>query len=120
MPTVVRMARHGGKSNPFYRIVVANSRFPKEGRCIEALGTYDPTFNPPKVVVNQERLAYWKSKGAQLSNIVSDLTKAMFPTETVKKAPKSAEAKAEKVAKKAKAPAVKAAAKTAPKAEKAT
>lgn len=121
MPVVVRMARHGGKLNPFYRIVVANSRFPKEGRCIEALGTYDPTFNPPKVVVNQERLAYWKSKGAQLSNIVSDLTETMVPTPVVKKAAMTAEAKAAKKAKPAtKAPAKKAAPKASATAEKTT
>jgi small subunit ribosomal protein S16 len=113
MPVVVRMARHGGRSNPFYRVVVADSRFPKEGRYIEAIGTYNPMMQPPVVNINPERLAYWHAKGAQLSNIVADLTKKMLPkTAAVAKVPKADKpAKAPKIAKAATAPKVAKAAK---------
>lgn len=77
MPVVIRMARHGAKSRPYFRVVVADSRFPKEGRSIEVIGSYDPTINPPAVKIDQERLLYWHGKGAQMSNIVSDLSKRL-------------------------------------------
>ncbi len=73
MPMVMRMTRHGAKRRPFYHIVVADSRSPRDGRFIEKVGTYDPALandNPGRVVLNVERVKYWLSKGAQPSDRV--------------------------------------------------
>ncbi len=72
---VVRMARYGAKKRPFYRMVVADSRFAKEGRCIETIGYYDPTTEPATVQFDVERLTHWKSKGARLTPTVNSLYK---------------------------------------------
>ena len=75
----IRLRRMGAKKNPYYRIVVADSRSPRDGRFIEELGTYDPLAEPAKIEVNAERAKYWVANGAQ-------------PTETVKALLKKAEA----------------------------
>ena len=75
----IRLRRMGAKKNPYYRIVVADSRSPRDGRFIEELGTYDPLADPVKIEVNAERAKYWVANGAQ-------------PTETVKALLKKAEA----------------------------
>ena len=49
MALVIRLRRHGSRKRPFYRIVVADSRSPRDGRCVDQIGTYDPAFDPPKV-----------------------------------------------------------------------
>lgn len=83
MAVVVRLARHGAKKRPFFRMVVADKRFPKEGRCIETIGSYDPNVDPPAVQVKQDRLDYWCSKGAQLTPTVKQLCKpAASPDKT--------------------------------------
>ena len=74
----IRLRRMGAKKNPFYRIIVADSHDPRDGRCIEELGTYDPLTNPATVKVDAERAKYWLGVGAQ-------------PTETVKALLKKAE-----------------------------
>ena len=83
MSVVVRLARYGSKAKPYYRMVVADGRFPKEGRSIETIGSYDPMKNPALVKINTERLLYWKSKGAQLSDTVRNL--ANLPASVSKK-----------------------------------
>ena len=75
----IRLRRMGAKKNPFYRIVVADSLSPRDGKCIEELGTYDPLKEPSEITVNAERAQYWIKNGAQ-------------PTDTVKKLLKKAEA----------------------------
>ena len=75
MATVVRLTRMGRKKKPFYRIVVTDSRKRRDGGWIEAIGIYDPTCNPAAVKVNKERLEYWKSVGAKMSERVATLTK---------------------------------------------
>ncbi|MCD7903223.1 MAG: 30S ribosomal protein S16 [Oscillospiraceae bacterium] len=71
----IRLRRMGAKKNPFYRIVVADSHFPRDGRFIEELGTYDPTANPSAVKVDLERAKYWIANGAQPTNTVKALLK---------------------------------------------
>lgn len=75
MATVVRLTRMGRKKKPFYRVVVTDSRKRRDGGWIESLGIYDPTTNPATIKVNKERLEYWKSVGAKMSERVATLTK---------------------------------------------
>ena len=71
----IRLRRIGAKKNPFYRIVVADSRFPRDGRCIEEIGTYDPMAEPTQVKVNKERALEWIKNGAQPTDTVKTLLK---------------------------------------------
>jgi small subunit ribosomal protein S16 len=64
MAVKIRLARHGKKGYPFYHIVAANSRSPRDGRFIEKLGTYDPNTNPATVVLKSDRVLYWLGVGA--------------------------------------------------------
>jgi small subunit ribosomal protein S16 len=72
----IRLARFGAKKRPFYRIVAADSHGKRDGRYIELLGTYDPLKDPPEVRLNNDRIAYWKGVGAQVSDTVASLLKA--------------------------------------------
>ncbi|MGI5894418.1 MAG: 30S ribosomal protein S16 [Candidatus Merdivicinus sp.] len=72
MAVKIRLRRMGAKKAPFYRIVVADSRYPRDGRFIEEIGTYDPTKNPSVINVDLEKANKWIANGAQ-------------PTDTVKK-----------------------------------
>jgi small subunit ribosomal protein S16 len=65
----------GAKKAPYYRIVVADSRSPRDGRFIEEVGTYDPMADSEKLKVNQERVAYWIANGAQPTDTVRGLLK---------------------------------------------
>ena len=67
----IRLARHGAKKHPFYRIVVANSESPRDGRYIDQIGTYDPS--KPEIKFQTEKLAKWRSKGARPSETVAQL-----------------------------------------------
>jgi small subunit ribosomal protein S16 len=71
----IRLARHGSKGNPFYRIVVADSRSPRDGRFIERIGTYDPQQEPSDIKVDEERAREWLGKGAQPTEQVRNLLK---------------------------------------------
>lgn len=75
MSTKIRLKRMGAKKNPFYRIVVADSRAPRDGRFIEEIGAYNPTAEPIEVTVNAERAQKWLSEGAKPSNTVKTLFK---------------------------------------------
>lgn len=75
MAVVLRLARAGAKKRPFYHIVAADSRMPRDGRFIENIGTYDPNLEPAKFVVNEERWAHWVKTGAQPSETVGELYK---------------------------------------------
>jgi small subunit ribosomal protein S16 len=68
MAVKIRLARHGKKGYPFYHIVVANSRSPRDGRFIEKLGTYNPNTNPATIVLNSDRALYWLGVGALPTN----------------------------------------------------
>ena len=71
----IRLRRMGAKKNPFYRIVVADSHFPRDGRFIEELGTYDPAQHPSAFKIDLERAKYWISNGAQPTDTVRALLK---------------------------------------------
>ena len=71
----IRLRRMGAKKAPYYRIVVADSRSPRDGRFIEELGTYDPMADGQKLTVDQERVAYWIANGAQPTDTVRGLLK---------------------------------------------
>ena len=73
MAVKIRLNRMGAKKNPFYRIVVADSRAPRDGRFIEVLGNYDPSQNPAVVNVDEEKVLDWMGKGAQLTDPVKNL-----------------------------------------------
>lgn len=68
MAVRIRLSRHGKKKAPFYRLVVADSRSPRDGRFIEILGTYNPLTNPAEIKVNSERASYWLKNGASPSD----------------------------------------------------
>ena len=65
MATKIRLARHGKKGKPFFHIVIADSRSPRDGRFIEKIGTYNPTSNPAVIDINFEKALSWVDKGAQ-------------------------------------------------------
>ena len=71
----IRLRRMGAKKVPFYRIVVADSRSPRDGRCIEEIGTYDPLTNPATVTVDAEKAQNWIKNGAQPTDTVKALLK---------------------------------------------
>ena len=73
----IRLRRMGAKKAPYYRVVVADSRFPRDGRCIEELGTYDPSADGEKVKVDMERVKYWIANGAQPTDTVRGLIKKL-------------------------------------------
>lgn len=71
----IRLTRGGTKKVPFYRIVVANSRAKRDGRFIEALGTWDPSEGDGKLIIDQTRFEHWVKLGAQPSDVVGQITK---------------------------------------------
>ena len=71
----IRLRRMGAKKNPYYRLVVADSRSPRDGRCIEEIGTYDPLANPATVNVDVEKAQTWIKNGAQPTDTVRGLLK---------------------------------------------
>ena len=75
MAVKMRLRRMGQKKAPFYRIVVADSRSPRDGRFIEEIGTYDPTCEPNAVTVNEELAKKWLNNGAQPTEVVAKLLK---------------------------------------------
>jgi len=75
MPTTIRLARFGGKKNPFYRIVVADSRAPRNGRCLDQVGIYDPTRKPARLELRAEKISRWLKTGARPSATVAQLLK---------------------------------------------
>jgi small subunit ribosomal protein S16 len=99
MSLKIRLARSGAKKRPFYRIVVADSRSPRDGRFIEKVGTYNPMLpadHAERVTLNEERVRYWLSTGAQatdrLGRVLADrglIAKAARPDQTKKSQPKA-------------------------------
>jgi small subunit ribosomal protein S16 len=75
MSVKIRLARHGTKKRPFYRVVVANSEAPRDGRYIERVGVYDPRISPSRIEFQQEKLMSWLRKGAQPTETVAQLMK---------------------------------------------
>ncbi|WP_165044301.1 MULTISPECIES: 30S ribosomal protein S16 [unclassified Adlercreutzia] len=75
MAVKIRLARHGAKKRPYYRIVVADSRAPRDGRFIEQIGRYNPCVNPALVEFDAEKLDKWLGNGAQPTDTVASLIK---------------------------------------------
>jgi ribosomal protein S16 len=75
MAVKIRLRRMGAKKAPFYRIVVADSRFPRDGRFIEEIGYYDPTKEPSVVKIDADKAKHWISNGAQPTDTVKVLLK---------------------------------------------
>lgn len=73
MSVKIRLKRMGSKKRPFYRIVVADSRSPRDGRFIETVGTYNPLVEENQVTLKEERVLEWLSKGAQPSDTVRNI-----------------------------------------------
>ena len=73
MAVKIRLKRMGSKKKPFYRIVVADSRSPRDGRFIETVGTYNPLKNPAEVVLKEEDVLNWLQKGAQPYDTVRNI-----------------------------------------------
>ena len=77
MAVKIRLRRMGAKKAPFYRIVVADSRFPRDGRFIEEIGYYNPMKEPSEVKVDAEKAKAWIANGAQPTDTVKSLFKSM-------------------------------------------
>ncbi len=75
MPVKIRLARHGAKKRPFYRIVVADSESPRDGRFLEKVGTYNPLTDPAQITLDAERIKYWMDKGAIPTDTVRSILK---------------------------------------------
>ena len=75
MAVKIRLRRMGQKKAPFYRIVVADSRSPRDGKCIEEIGTYDPRTEPSSFKVNEELAKKWLANGAQPTEVVTKIFK---------------------------------------------
>ena len=75
MAVKIRLRRMGAKKNPFYRIVVADSRYPRDGRFIEEIGTYDPLKTPADVKIDADKAKQWIANGAQPPDTGKDILK---------------------------------------------
>ncbi|WP_010630977.1 30S ribosomal protein S16 [Sporolactobacillus vineae] len=73
MSVKIRLKRMGAKKRPFYRVVVADSRSPRDGRFIEEIGTYNPVSTPKAFTINEDKALDWLQKGAQPSDTVRNL-----------------------------------------------
>ncbi|NKN30521.1 30S ribosomal protein S16 [Weissella cibaria] len=73
MAVKIRLKRMGSNKRPFYRVVVADSRSPRDGRFIETVGTYNPLVEPAEVKLNEELVLSWLNNGAQPSDTVKNL-----------------------------------------------
>jgi small subunit ribosomal protein S16 len=82
MAVRIRLARHGAKKRPFYRIVVADQESRRDGRFIEIVGTYNPLKEPADVSLKNDRIEYWLSQGAKPSDTVKSLLKKNTVSET--------------------------------------
>lgn len=75
MSVKIRLARHGAKKRPFYRIVVANSESKRDGSFLEIVGTYNPLLDPAEVTLKDERIKHWLGQGATPTDTVKNLIK---------------------------------------------
>ena len=89
MSVKIRLRRIGAKKHPFYRLVVADSRSPRDGKFIEILGTYDPMTEPVKLNLDQEKIKVWLQKGARPSDTARAflIDQGLLPKESAKKRP---------------------------------
>lgn len=103
MATVIRFSRHGTKKKPYYRIVVQDKTAPRDGKFIEHIGAYDPIKGDQSLVVKRERLDYWLSAGAKMSdsvhNRVAILNRQGTQASATAEAPQAPKPKAKKAPK---------------------
>jgi small subunit ribosomal protein S16 len=97
MAVHIRLSRAGAKKSPMYRVVVADHRSPRGGRFIEKIGTYDPSAKASALVVNRERLEYWRGRGAQPSHTLGRLLKRVPEIQASAPAPSKGRAAAKSV-----------------------
>ena len=97
MAVKIRLKRLGAKKNPFYRVVVADARAPRDGKTIEEIGTYNPMVNPAEVKIDSEKAKAWMQKGAQPTDTVRSLLKkaGVFETKVETKVETKIEAEVE-------------------------
>ncbi len=95
MAVSIRLRREGAKNRPYYRVVVADSRSPRDGKFIEILGTYDPKQTGQNSSFDVERADYWISKGAQPSDTVRSLIKKQKKARSAEPTPQAAEERSE-------------------------
>lgn len=100
MPVKLRLKRMGKKHSPFYRIVAADARSPRDGRFIETVGTYNPVKDAKDVKIDEEKVMYWLNNGAMPTDTVRNILSAAgvmkkFADSKTKKAPKKSAAKTE-------------------------
>ena len=94
----VRLSRGGAKKRPYYHIVVMDKRDRRDGRCLERIGSYDPSLETQdRIKIDIERLDYWVSKGAQISERVKYLKKYSLDPENIKKREKIKSSQLEKL-----------------------
>lgn len=79
MAVILRLARHGQKKRPFYRIVAASKQARRDGRFIEIVGNYNPLVNPPSISLKEDRIRYWIGVGAKTSTSVETIIKKHIP-----------------------------------------
>ncbi|HMK36597.1 MAG TPA: 30S ribosomal protein S16 [Desulfomonilaceae bacterium] len=82
MAVKIRLARYGAKKKPFYRVVAANSRFARDGRFLEVLGTYDPMNKEKGINLNIEAIRTWIARGAEVSDTVNRIMNMSAPAAT--------------------------------------
>ena len=99
MAVKIRLARHGSKKRPYYRVVVADARSPRDGRFIEEVGRYNPLTTPKTISLDLEKIADWQVKGAQLTDAVAALVKAANEGEKAAAEPKKSKKQLAKEAK---------------------
>ncbi|MGI6484936.1 MAG: 30S ribosomal protein S16 [Thermoanaerobacterales bacterium] len=87
MAVKIRLKRMGAKKKPFYRVVVADSRMPRDGRFIEELGYYNPLTNPAEIKIDEQKASDWLRKGAKPTDTVKHLFKIVGLTTPEKSAP---------------------------------
>jgi len=75
MAVKIRLARHGAKKRPFYRIVVADGESPRDGKFLEMVGTYNPLLDPAEIRVKKDRVKYWLDQGARPTDTVKSILK---------------------------------------------
>jgi len=75
MAVKIRLARHGAKKRPFYRIVVADGESPRDGKFLEMVGTYNPLLDPAEIRVKTDRIKYWLDQGARPTDTVKSILK---------------------------------------------
>ncbi|MEE8541074.1 MAG: 30S ribosomal protein S16 [Desulfobacterales bacterium] len=75
MAVKIRLARHGAKKRPFYRIVVADGESPRDGKFLEMVGTYNPLLDPAEIKVKTDRVKYWLDQGARPTDTVKSILK---------------------------------------------